>query len=654
MVILIIGHHNRVHDYDYVVRLFLENDHLVLDFPYDSDQVSEIKAIPGSKWDRVGQVWRVPVTALPEAREFAAKHKFQIENEVLLLTINKKRPLKGVYLERGQLHLAFPYERVIVKAVKQIPGITWNSNKKVWVAPVASAGEVISWAESFSVPVDREIYAHAENIKENLEKLRQDSRSTDAEIVVPGLRGELLPYQKAGVKYALRAKKTFIADEMGLGKTIQAIAALEYAASRGQAAYPAVIICPPSLVLNWKSEYSRWLPDKKVEVVTNRKSFPGPGSYDIVVAGYSNVNFWQKELSGHVSYVFDESHYCKTVTAQRTKAAVKIAKSSKDGIILCLTGTPVTNRPAEYASQLEILGKLKEFGGLWGFYRRYCAAYQDNFGQWNISGHSHLDELNDRLRGMCYIRRTKDQVLEELPPVIHSPVVVEGTAAGMAEYKKAEKDIIKYLQERAREIALELGKSPESAAVIAKIRAESNEHLVRLSVLRRLAARAKMPVIEEWVRERVENNKKVVIAAHHREIVDDLARKFGNLRIQGGMDVAEVELQKKKFQELSVEEAPVIVLSIQAAKTGHTLTAAQDCLFVELPWTPADVDQTYSRCHRLGQTGSVTATYLLAAGTLDEEIYSLIEKKRGIVTAAIEGGSTDDDGAGQLVMSLLR
>jgi SNF2 family DNA or RNA helicase len=213
----------------------------------------------------------------------------------------------------------------------------------------------------------------------------------------------------------------------------------------------------------------------------------------------------------------------------------------------------------------------------------------------------------------------------------------------MREYKKAEADIVQYLIDRAKQIAIELGESPNSAAVIARIKAESNEHLVRLSVLRRLSAKAKMPVVEEWVKERIENGKKVVIAAHHRDIVDELAMKFGNLRIQGGMSVEEVEIQKNKFQTLSVEEAPAIVLSIQAAKTGHTLTSAQDVLFVELPWTPADVDQTYSRCHRLGQQGSVVATYLLTDGTIDEDIYSLIERKRSVVSVATDGGTPVGD-----------
>ena len=444
------------------------------------------------------------------------------------------------------------------------------------------------------------------------------------------------------------ALRTFIADEMGLGKTLQAMATIEYVWD----SYPAVVVCPATLVLNWKAEYNRWLPHRTVKVVTDRKEFPS--DYDVVVIGYSNITAWEKQLLNHKSYVFDESHYCKTPKAQRTKSAIKIARSApKNGIVLCLTGTPVTNRPAEYASQLNILGKLDKFGGEWGFYRRYCGAFKDKWGQWHLDGHSNLDELNDKLRSTCYIRRTKEQVLTELPPVVHDPVLVDGTGAGIKEYKKAEADIVKYLVERAKEIAAELGLSPKSAAVIAKIKAESNQHLVRLSVLRRLAAKAKMPAIHEWVESRVAEGRKVVIAAHHRDIVDELALKYGNLRIQGGMDITDVEEQKRKFMTLSCEEAPVIVLSIQAAKTGHNLQVAQDVLFVELPWTPADVDQTYSRCHRLGQKSSVTATYLLCDGTIDEEIYSLIERKRNVVNQAVDGSPAGEEAElSELVMNL--
>lgn len=633
------------------MKLYLDKNEIVLDFPYDAQQVSELKQIRGARWDKQSKLWRVPITSLAEARDFAINHDFEVTIDVL--TFSAPKPRTGtarVSLENDAIAIRVPYERVIIKAVKQIPAVSWNADKHYWEAPNSSVINVMEWAEKFDVVVQPEVSAMSGEVTARMNQFIEASRSTDAKIEIPNLQGDLLPYQHAGVSYAANARRTFIADDMGLGKTLQSIATLEYVWD----SYPAVVVCPPSLVLNWVAEWNRWLPNRKVVPVVNRKDFPERDSYDVVIIGYSNIAHWEKRLTGHRSYIFDESHYAKTPTAQRTKAAVKIAKSApKEGIVLCLTGTPVTNRPNEYASQLDILGRLKDFGGLWGFYRRYCGAFQDNFGQWNISGNSHLDELNERLRGTCYIRRTKDQVLSDLPPVVHSKVLVEGTPAAMKEYVKAEKDILLYIAERARQLALEQGKPSYGAAIAAMIKAEANEHLVRLSVLRRLAAKAKMEVAAEWINARIENGKKVVVAAHHREVVDELARKFGNIRIQGGMSVEEVEENKRRFQTESIDSAPVIVLSIQAAKTGHTLTAAEECLFVELPWTPADLDQTYSRLHRIGQKGSVTSTYMLAAGTIDEDIYDLIEKKRSVVDAAIEGGEiSEENSTVQMIMRL--
>jgi SWI/SNF-related matrix-associated actin-dependent regulator 1 of chromatin subfamily A len=636
-----------------VKQLSLVDDHLVLEFPYDADEVTAIKTITGAKWDKVARVWRVPMTSLNEAREFAEERDFTIEPEVLLFTLPEhKNSGKGISKDGDWLYLSFGYDPVMVRSVKGIAGITWHAKTKAWRAPMTSIAEVVKWGETFKQEVPDDVRETLSSIETSLTELKDASRQTDAEVQVPGLRGTLLPYQRAGVSYASKARQTFIADEMGLGKTLQAMATLEVA-NLDSPCFPAVVVCPATLVLNWKAEYARWLPHRNVSVVTDRKTFPT--EYDIVVISYSNLNHWEKQLIGHKSYVFDESHYCKTPTAQRTKSAVKIARSApKSGVVLCLTGTPVTNRPAEYASQLMILGKLDKFGGEWGFYRRYCNAFKDKWGQWHLEGHSNLEELNDKLRSLCYIRRTKEQVLTELPPVVHDPVLVDGTAAALKEYKKAETDIVEYLVQRAKEIAQELGLNPNSAAVVAKIKAESNQHLVRLSVLRRLSAKAKMPAIHEWVESRVAEGRKVVIAAHHRDIVDELAMKYGNLRIQGGMDINDIEEQKRKFMTLPCEEAPVMVLSIQAAKTGHNLQIAQDVLFVELPWTPADVDQTYSRCHRLGQKSSVTVTYMLCDKTIDEEIYSLIERKRGVVNQAVDGGAEDtSESASSIIMSLL-
>jgi SWI/SNF-related matrix-associated actin-dependent regulator 1 of chromatin subfamily A len=648
------------HDTQQKSILSLVDDELVLDFPYDKDQVAEIKAVNGAKWDKIAKVWRVPATSLPQIRDFAVKHDFVIDDQILVFnTPVHRNPGDGISIKGNFVFLSFRYDPVMVRSVKQIEGITWDAKSKAWKAPLSSIDTAIKWARTFRHNVPDEVVEVAEKIRSELSVLLDASRSTDAEVNIPTLNGELLGYQRAGVSYATHARRVFVADEMGLGKTIQAMATLENIQLQSEIddsvpAYPAVVVCPSSLVLNWKKEYNRFFPERIVEVVRDRKTIPMFGTYDVLVIGYPNINAWEKQLCNHNSYVFDESHYCKSPSSQRTKSAKKMTKSNKNAVVLCLTGTPVTNRPAEYAPQLDIIGQLDKFGGLWGFYRRYCGAYKDKWGQWHLEGHSNLEELNDKLRSICYIRRTKDQVMTDLPPVIHAPLVVEGAPAVMKEYAKAEADIVAYLVERAKEIAKELGLPVGAAAVAARLKAEANEHLLKMSVLRKISARAKMPVVEEWINERIEQGKKVVVAAHHRDIVNDLTNRFGGLKIQGQMDIEDIEDAKHKFQTLPCDQAPVIVLSIQAAKTGHTLTAAQDVLFVELPWTPADVDQTYSRCHRLGQKGSVTSTYMMTSGTIDEDIYALVERKRKVVSVATEGDiQFDDDDASNIILKLI-
>jgi SWI/SNF-related matrix-associated actin-dependent regulator 1 of chromatin subfamily A len=640
--------------------LFLEDDVLVLEFPYDKELVDEIKAIAGSKWDKVSKVWRLPVSSLTAARDFGMKHDFDISNEVLAFDLPAHpNPGGGVSIDGKYLILSFKYDPVMVRSVKQIPSVTWDAKTKAWKAPLTSIDSVIKWATTFRQNIPDHVREEADRISTSLAEIREASRSTDADIDINRLNGSLLPYQRAGVAYASHTRRVFIADEMGLGKTIQAMATLEYiheqyADDDTSPVYPAVVVCPASLVLNWKKEYNKFFPELIVETITNRKEIPMFGTYDVIVVGYPNINAWEKQLCNHNAYIFDESHYCKSPDTQRSRSAKKMTKSNKDAVVLCLTGTPVTNRPAEYAPQLDILGQLDKFGGLWGFYRRYCGAYRDKWGQWHLEGHSNLEELNDKLRATCYIRRTKDQVMSELPPVMHDVITVDGSASHMKEYKKAEADIVAYLVERAKQIAQELGLPVGAAMVTARLKAEANDHLVRMSVLRKIAAKAKMDVAEEWIDARIAEGRKVVVAAHHREIVDSLANRYGGLKIQGKMDVNDIEDAKTRFQTLPVDQAPVIVLSIQAAKTGHTLTASQDVLFIELPWTPADVDQTYSRCHRIGQKGSVTATYMLTDGTIDEEIYSLIERKRSVIGVATEGEHDfEGSSAADLILKLM-
>lgn len=623
-------------------QLILADDHLVLDFPYDAARVTEVKTIHGAKWDRVSRVWRLPLESLPAARDFATRHGFHVDPEVNRFTL--PTPIAPVTAGRGRLVLdgdhvllEFRYDALVAGQARKIPSTTWDQRRKRFVAPVAAVTHVVEFARRFGLEVPDEIEALERDRTTRTDRLLAMSSALAGTVTVPGVTGELKAYQRAGVEYLLEARRAFLADDPGTGKTLMALAALEAAHLSGTAAWPAVVVCPATLVLNWPRELDRWLPGRRWTVLQGRRDPGDLSGFDMVVVGWPNLAAHAERLTGFPSYVFDESHAAKNYDAQRTKAAVRVARHAP-GLVLCLTGTPITNRPAEFASQLDILGRLGEFGDRWSFYKRYCGAYQDRFKQWHIDGASNTKELNDRLRGSCYVRRTKAQVMPELDPVVPVVRLVTPDAKVMAEYRRAEDDIAGYVARRAYELALELGEKPGSAAVRARLRAEANEHLVRLAALRRLAALAKLGAVEELVEELVGAGQKVILAAHHRDVVDTLASRWGDCKVQGGMSPAEVEAAKARFQNGSLEECPVIVLSIMAAKEGHTLTASSDVVFVEEPWTPADVDQVVARAHRLGQRDSVTAWHLLAAGTVDERVHGLIESKREVVTAAVDGG----------------
>ncbi len=618
-------------------RIMLNDDEIVLHSPYNANEVTAVKEIAGARWDRLNQAWRIPVSSLKQIKAYAVQFDYWLDPDLRILDL-PEHPYEreGIDLSGKSITIRFRYDSVKVAGVKQVAGSRWDGKNKVWKCPESSLPQAIEFAKNFRLHVPEELESMQLKIIESQAKKIAASRATDANIEIPDLNGELLPYQKAGVEYIIKNRKVFLADEMGLGKTVQALASVQH-----EDAFPCLIVCPPNLALNWATEIDKFFPTRTWKRVVNRSDFPEEDA-DFTIVGYSNIDFHPERLKGYTSYVFDESHYLKNPKSKRTKRSQSLVKTaSGNGLILCLTGTPITNRPAEYGPQLEIIGRLKEFGGLWAFYKRYCGAFRDRFNQWHIDGASNLDELNERLRGSCYIRRPKDEVLEDLPPIRHSEWLIDPDPKHLAEYGKAEKDIAKFVAERAAELAKELGKDPKSAAVRAKFKAEAHEHLIKLSVLKKIAAKSKLKAVDEWVESRINEGRKVVLAAHHREIVDILADKYGGLKIQGGMTADEVQTAKESFMEKSAEDAPVIVLSIQAAKTGHTLTAAQDMLFVEHPWTPADVDQVSARIHRIGTTGSVQVTHALSAGTIDEQVFQLINNKRAVVDAATEGTVND-------------
>jgi len=547
------------------------------------------------------------------------------------------------------LFIQFPYDSGVVDGVRAMKplGAWFQKNPTGWNLPAKAA--VVEPLYKFMVDYDFEfsdlVVELLESVIQTHTQAVESSKSNESTLEVLGLGGELRPFQRAGGAYAGKAKRCFIADEMGLGKTVEALATLQ-----AEQAFPALVVCPASLKLNWKREAEKWLPGKTVKVL-NGKNGNGDYEADVLVINYDVLSKHTEVLKarGLKAVVLDESHYCKNYKAKRTEAAKAVVAGVH--IRLCLTGTPLPNRPQELLSQLEILGRLEDLGGFWPFAKRHCGAHRTKYG-WDLSGAEHLDELNEKLRAFCYVRRNKAEVLSELPAKQRSILPVE--IDNRREYDRAEADLIGWLKDRAaadKAFLTEIKDLPEeeqkarkeARAEEAGQKARNAEQLVRIEALKQLAARGKLEAVQEWVESFLETDQKLVLFAWHKEIVQTLAERFSAPSITGETPVEQRQAAVDRFQ--TDPSCRLIVCNVQAGGVGITLTAASNVAFVELGWNPATHDQAEDRCHRIGQTDQVTAWYLLAENTIDQQIQTLIEEKRSVVNAATEGtGEARDAG----------
>jgi SNF2 family DNA or RNA helicase len=600
-------------------RITKVNNNFIIHCQYDEQVTSELKQITGVVWNSAASVWIAPESAKLEVAEFASKYQFNVSKEAQtqLPEVIQDTEKSLTISKRGMAVIKFPFDSEIITEVKKLPQRTWDMKKKHWTAPITIG--VLEFADKYKFDVEDSVREKIIELTKKSTELLVQSTSTDADINIPTLNGTLMPYQKAGVAYAGSVGRCLIADQMGLGKTVEAIASLEY-----RDAFPAIIVCPASLKENWKREINKWLPHRTVNILSGKGNI---ANVDVNIVNYDIIGRFVEPIMHlkPMGLVLDESHYVKTSKTKRTEAVRDIAKKvPQSGTVLLLSGTPVTNRPEELVSQLEILGMLSRFGGKWAFLKRYTNAYHNGFG-WDTKGASNLNELNMKLRQNCYIRRTKDEVLKELPAKTRNVVHVEPSGKGYAEYRKAEGDLLAFLAENGYRAS------------------DTAEHLRRTTVLKRLAADAKMESVIEWIDSFLEScDRKLVVFAHNVAIVDYLAGKYGNLRVSGQDSMEDRQHAVDSFQK--DPKARVIVLNLQAGGVGLTLTAGSDVCFVQQGWTPGEHDQAEDRCHRIGQENSVQVWYLIGVNTIDEDIYDLIDAKRAVVDAVTDGDEVQQAG----------
>lgn len=592
-------------------RIIVKNSLILLYF--DDKPPAETRAIikkcQGWAWhpDVTGKPWSVPVSeenvnilqAIPgidlSGVNLSETHKTP--------EIPKKSDVMITRDGRGYARVKFPYDPQRVAAIKSLSDRRYDPDTKTWIVPLALLGEVIRIFPD--AQIDDDLNADLERQK-NLADL---SSASESDFQIPNLSGTLFPFQIAGVRFLeARNGRAVIADDMGLGKTIQAIG---YLALHPELR-PALIVSPASVKRNWGNEIKKWmnLPEK-IAFLEGRTPSAALPEASIYIIGWDVLANWTPvlETAGIRVMVADEAHYAKNMKSQRSRAFLQLA--AKIERVIPMTGTPVTNRPAELFPLLTAVDSQR-WSSWFKFAKLYCNARYNGWG-WDFSGASNLEELH-RVIKPYVLRRNKRDVLTDLPQKIRASVVMEFDPAVRTRYNRAIQD--------ARE------RIPKASQA---------EKLTLIEYTKQAAVAAKLPAAIEWIENFIESGEKLIIFAIHRDVIAALAERFSGRCVVMTGDTPQNKRQELVDQFQTDENIRLFIGNIRAAGVGITLTAASNVAFLEFPWTPGDIIQAEDRCHRIGQTESVTAWYLIAEGTIDEDIVDLLNEKAKIIDAIQDG-----------------
>jgi len=487
--------------------------------------------------------------------------------------------------------------------IKGLSYRVWDTVLKTWKTTVNNLDEVIEEFPEASL---------SENLKafmSDQKKIAAQSRAMEStgafDLGGFGTGKELLPFQIAGLEFIeMTHGRALIGDEMGTGKTIQSLAYFQIHPELR----PAIIVCPASVKFNWRNEINQWLTTTENLVVINKKEDISKAS--IVVINYDILGKWLYALQAinPQIIIFDESHVLKNPKAARTKAAVEI---SRDRRVIALTGTPILNKPVELFPQLNIINpRAYPENSFFPFAKKYCNAHNTEFG-WDFNGASNIQKLAEEIKGIM-IRRTKDQVLTELPPKRRTKVLL--MMSNRKYYDEAYSEFKEWMAEEEK---------PEERDVLAWI-----------ETLKQHCTTGKLEAAKLWVKEFLETGNKLVLFCTHQFTIDFFMKEFKAVKIDGSTSQNERERAVYLFQ--NDPETRLFIGNIKAAGVGITLTAASNVAFIELDWTPAMHDQAEDRCNRIGQKNSVNCYYLLAENTIDEHICRKLEQKREVIGEVLD------------------
>ncbi|NGX51174.1 MAG: RNA polymerase-associated protein RapA [Chlamydiae bacterium] len=450
------------------------------------------------------------------------------------------------------------------------------------------------------------------------------------------IKAELRKYQEEGVNWLERLRLMYLngilADDMGLGKTLQAIVSLTQ--RLGTVKTPALVICPTSLLYNWKEECHKFNPTLKAMVIdgipNNRKKLiKSVKNYDIVITSYSllqkDIDFYDKITFSYM--ILDEAQHIKNRGTRNAKS-VKLVKAEHRMI---LSGTPIENSLDELWSLFDFL-----MPGFLGTFDRFVEKYVRASGEELTKN---LQYLRKKVAPFI-LRRMKVDVLDDLPPVSENVYHCQLT--------DVQRDLYRSYAESARDELMKLVEREGFNKVQIHV-------LATLTRLKQICCHpaifakerpepgdsAKYDMLVELLETLIEGKHKTVIFSQYTRMLQIMRNDFE----QRGIRFSYLDGSSKNRLDIVNEfnndkDIPVFLVSLKAGGTGLNLVGADTVIHYDMWWNPAVESQATDRVHRIGQKASVSVYKLVTLGTIEEKIVEMQNNKKGIVKKIV---SCDDE-----------
>ncbi len=500
--------------------------------------------------------------------------------------------------------------------------------------PRVRAAVLEDWGESVQLKSD----------KHWQDWIRRMREAADVRPEVPStLQTGLRDYQVDGFLWLARLAAWGVggclADDMGLGKTIQALALLLDRASGG----PALVVAPTSVAFNWLNEVHQFAPTlnaylfgtgDRAALMKNLKP------RDLVICSYGLLHTEAKRLQGQAwhTVILDEAQAIKNMATLRSQAAMGLEADFR----LIMTGTPLENHLGELWNLFQFINP-----GLLGSWE----SFQERFaGPIERDGDRETRRRLKKLIQPFLLRRTKSQVLEELPPKTEVTLQVELSEEESAFYEA--------LRQRAILKLAEANKSgPKHLQILAEImklrRACCHPRLV---LEESQIPGSKLALFSETLDELLDNNHKVLVfsqfVGHLSILREELDRKQIPYQYLDGSTPA--RKRKQSVEAFQAGQGDVFLISLKAGGLGLNLTAADYVVHMDPWWNPAVEDQASDRAHRLGQQRPVTIYRFITKGTIEERITKLHAQKRDLAESLLEGADLSGKLSTEDLLKLIR